>query len=101
MVIGALKQIAQKTNIIIIAIHHLNKTSAANNVINLHSLKGSSNVVQKADKVVLIKGNRNDPAREIISVKSRDEGQFKMLAKFDTTNMTFKQITNTGGINAV
>jgi len=101
VVIGALKQIAQKTNIIIIAIHHLNKTSAANNVINLHSLKGSSNVVQKADKVVLIKGNRNDPAREIISVKSRDEGQFKMLAKFDTTNMTFKQITNTGGINAV
>lgn len=92
VVIGALKQIAQKTNIIIIAIHHLNKTSAANNVINLHSLKGSSNVVQKADKVVLIKGNRNDPAREITSVKSRDEGQFKMLAAFNATNMTFKQI---------
>lgn len=95
-VIGALKQIAQKTNIIIIAIHHLNKTSAANNVITLHSLKGSSNVVQKADKVVLIKGNRNDAAREIISVKSRDEGQFKMLAAFNANNMTFNEI---GGNN--
>mgnify|MGYP003131956102 CR=1 FL=1 len=91
-VIGALKQIAQKTNIIIIAIHHLNKASAANNVINLHSLKGSSNVVQKADKVVLIKGNRDDPAREIMSVKSRDEGRFKMLAAFNANNMTFEQI---------
>jgi len=98
-VIGSLKQIAQKNNIIIIAIHHLNKTSAANNVINLHSLKGSSNIVQKADKVVLIKGNRNDPAREIMSVKSRDEGRFQMLASFNANNMTFQQIN--GGNNNV
>lgn len=92
-VIGALKGLAQKTNIIIIAIHHLNKSSATNNIINLHSLKGSSNVVQKADKVLLIKGNRNDSAREIKSVKSRDEGQFSMTAEFNTNNMQFNLLS--------
>ena len=92
IVIGALKQIAQKTNIIIIAIHHLNKSSASNNVINLHSLKGSSNVVQKADKVILIKGNRDDAVRIVSSVKSRDEGRFEMTAAFDTNTMQFNQI---------
>lgn len=97
-VIGALKALAQKTNIIIIAIHHLNKSSATNNIINLHSLKGSSNVVQKADKVLLIKGNRNDSAREITSVKSRDEGQFAMTAQFNTNNMQFNLL---GGIKNV
>ena len=92
VVIGALKQIAQKTNIIIVAIHHLNKTSASNNVINLHSLKGSSNVVQKADKVILIKGNRDDSLRVVQSVKSRDEGSFEMSATFDTNTMQFNLI---------
>ena len=71
---------------------------ATNNIINLHSLKGSSNVVQKADKVLLIKGNRNDSAREITSVKSRDEGQFAMTAQFNTNNMQFNLL---GGIKNV
>mgnify|MGYP003643376631 FL=1 len=97
VVIGALKQIAQKTNIIIIAIHHLNKSSASNNVINLHSLKGSSNVVQKADKVILIKGNRDDKLRLITSVKSRDEGKFEMTATFDTNTMQFNQLRSNNG----
>jgi len=93
IIIDNLKQMAQKNNIIIIAVHHLNKMSAATNTINVHSLKGSSNIVQKADKVLLIKGNRNETVRTICSEKSRDEARFEMTANFDGETMTFSQIT--------
>ena len=92
IIIGALKEIAQKHNIIIIAVHHVNKISAAGNTIALHSLKGSTNVVQKADKVIMVKGNRDEKARMITSEKSRDDGKFEMAALFDYETMTFRQV---------
>ena len=39
-IIDTLKQIAQKNHTIVFAIHHINKASASNNNISLHSLKG-------------------------------------------------------------
>ena len=90
IIIGALKEMAQKHNIIIIAVHHVNKISAAGNTIALHSLKGSTNVVQKADKVIMVKGNRDEKARVISSEKSRDDGKFEMTALFDYETMTFR-----------
>jgi len=92
IIIGALKEMAQKHNIIIIAVHHVNKISAAGNTIALHSLKGSTNVVQKADKVIMVKGNRDEKARVISSEKSRDDGKFEMTALFDYETMTFRQV---------
>ena len=92
IIIGALKEMAQKHNIIIIAVHHVNKISAAGNTIALHSLKGSTNVVQKADKVIMVKGNREEKARVITSEKSRDDGKFEMTALFDYETMTFRQV---------
>ena len=92
IIIGALKEMAQKHNIIIIAVHHVNKISAAGNTIALHSLKGSTNVVQKADKVIMVKGNRDEKARVITSEKSRDDGKFEMTALFDYETMTFRQV---------
>ena len=92
IIIDHLKQIAQKNNIIIIAIHHLNKASAVNNIINVHSLKGSSNIVQKADKVLMIKGDRLEQVRTICSEKSRDEGRFEMTVSFNPNTFTFKQL---------
>ena len=91
-IIGALKEMAQKHNIIIVAVHHVNKISAAGNTIALHSLKGSTNVVQKADKVIMVKGNRDEKARVITSEKSRDDGKFEMTALFDYETMTFIQV---------
>ena len=91
-IIGALKEMAQKHNIIIVAVHHVNKISAAGNTIALHSLKGSTNVVQKADKVIMVKGNRDEKARVITSEKSRDDGKFEMTALFDYETMTFRQV---------
>ena len=92
VIIDNLKQIAQKNNVIIIAIHHLNKSSAVNNTINVHSLKGSSNIVQKADKVLIIKGERSEIVRTICSEKSRDEGRFEMTVQFNPETFTFKQL---------
>ena len=92
IVIDGLKQIAQKNNIIIIAVSHLNKASAASNVVALHSLKGSSNLVQKADKVLVIKGERSEKVRTISSEKSRDEDRFEMTVFFNTDNFTFRKL---------
>ncbi len=92
MVIGALKEMAQKHNIIVFAVHHVNKVSAAGNTISLHSLKGSTNIVQKADKVLMVKGKRDERARIICSEKSRDEGRFEMTCAFDFETMTFKEL---------
>jgi len=91
VIIDALKGIAQRNNTTIFAIHHVNKASGQQNTIGLHSLKGSSNVVQKADKVIVLKGNRNEVYRTIVSEKSRDEGRFEMISVFDSETMTFKR----------
>ena len=90
-IIAALKEIAQKYNTIVFAVHHINKASAASNTFTLHSLKGSSNVVQKADKVIMIKGQRDELVRHICSEKSRDEGKFNLTCTFNPDTMTFTQ----------
>ena len=92
VVIDALKQIAQRNNTLIFAVHHLNKASAAQGTVGLHSLKGSSNVVQKADKVIVLKGNRNEVYRTIQSEKSRDDGKLEFVTEFQPETMTFKRI---------
>ena len=93
MKINALKSMAQKHNLIIFAIHHINKSSATSGQLGIHSLKGSSSVVQKADKVILIRGaNRDDKYRMIQSVKSRDENAFEMMAKFNYETMTYEKV---------
>ena len=96
IVIDTLKQIAQRNNTLIFAIHHLNKASAAQGTVGLHSLKGSSNVVQKADKVVVLKGNRNEQYRTVVTEKSRDDGRLELLTEFHPETMTFTKV-NLGG----
>ena len=58
----------------------------------MHSLKGSSNVVQKADKVMVVKGNRNEMHRTITSEKSRDEARFELVTTFQYKTMTFEKL---------
>jgi energy-coupling factor transporter ATP-binding protein EcfA2 len=91
-IIDTLKQIAQKNHTIVFAIHHINKASASNNNISLHSLKGSSNVVQKADKVIIIKGDESEKHRVIHSVKSRDEDKLELICHFNYETMSFEQL---------
>ena len=92
IIIDTLKGIAQRNNTLIFAIHHLNKASASQGTVGLHSLKGSSNVVQKADKVIVLKGNRHDNHRTVISEKSRDDGRLELITYFEPKTMTFRRL---------
>ena len=92
MKIDALKSIAQKHNTLVLAIHHINKNSAQAGNLGIHSLKGSSNVVQKSDKVIMIKGeSRDERLRLVQSVKSRDEAPFELMTEFDFETMTYRK----------
>ena len=70
----------------------MNKASASQGTVGLHSLKGSSNVVQKADKVIVLKGNRNEIYRTVMSEKSRDDGKLEFVTEFNPETMTFKKV---------
>ena len=58
---------------------------------NLHSAKGTSTVVQKADKVLTINGDEQHSDRMLYSEKNRDGGKLKMMFEFDKKHMLFKQ----------
>ena len=51
-----------------------------------------NNVVQKADKVIVLKGNRNEIYRTVMSEKSRDDGKLEFVTEFHPETMTFKRI---------
>ena len=91
IVIDGLKAIAQRSNTLVIAVHHVNKASASQGTIGLHSLKGSSNVVQKADKVLVVKGARNANERLVVSEKTRDGKRYELKTMFMPETMTFER----------
>ena len=90
-IINRLKALAINQDIIIIGVHHINKESAKNSWTDLHSAKGSSTVVQKADKVIAINGDRNKLLRFVNSEKSRDESRFKMTFEFQPQTFKWEQ----------
>ena len=92
IIIDGLKNIAQRNNTIVIAVHHVNKASAVGGQLGIHSLKGSSNIVQKADKVLMLKGARDDAYRTIKSEKSRDESSYELITKFVPETFTFEKV---------
>jgi archaellum biogenesis ATPase FlaH len=92
IIIGALKDIAKRQDCIVVAVHHINKDSAVNENINIHSAKGTTNTVQKADKVWTINDNgRNGNQRLLKSEKNRDGGFIKILFEFNKRHMKFDQ----------
>ena len=94
-IINQLKTIAQTRDTIVIAVHHLNKEGAKTNNPSLWDLKGSTNVVQKADKVLLLTGERQQPWRLLKTLKARDEGNLEIKFKMDFTTFQFNQVEDT------
>lgn len=90
-IIVKLKEIATNQSCIVIAVHHINKESAKNGIIDIHSAKGTSTVVQKADKVLTINGDENHPQRMLYSEKNRDGGKLKLMFEFNKKLMLFDQ----------
>tara|TARA_R110002033_G_C3809827_1_gene232048 strand:- start:311 stop:847 length:537 start_codon:yes stop_codon:yes gene_type:complete len=90
-IINGLKSTAQTQECIIIAVHHINKQAMHDGVTTITSLKGSTNVVQKADKVLAINGDNNENLRSLHSEKARDDGNIKIMFDFNKRDMTFNQ----------
>jgi len=99
-IINGLKAVAQSQECIIIAVHHVNKEAEHNGVVKMSNLKGTSNVSQKADKVLVINGERNELRRMISTEKARDEGYMQLMFEFSKTKMQFNQVSGAGGFNA-
>jgi hypothetical protein len=70
----------------------LNKEGARSMNPNLWDLKGSTNVVQKADKVLLLTGEREAPWRLLKTLKARDEGNMEIKFKMDFNTFQFIQL---------
>jgi len=86
-----LNRIAKERKVIICGIHHIakpprEKSGSRQTSIDVHSVKGSSNAEQKADKVIGISGIRESNYRTVESLKARDDNPFKvqMYVDFNT-----------------
>jgi predicted ATP-dependent serine protease len=84
----ALKQLAVKYNIILLAVHHIPKSKAEDaegrsRKLTKHSGAGSAAIEDKADKIILLEGNEKSPYRRISSAKARDESPFDTTLMFD------------------
>lgn len=95
----ALKDLAKKYKIIVIAIHHLNKAGAVTGEITMHSLKGPGEVYQKADHVLAITGRQEFALRTLKSLKGRDEEPLFMNFMHKHETMEFIQTSSEGHLS--
>lgn len=89
-VIERLRLVAQRHDVIVIAIHHINKSSAKENRVDLNSLTGNRANVTKMDHVFAIVGDRFSQFRSFRVLKSRDSEPFRMNLLFDGSRMMFE-----------
>ena len=97
-VINQLKDIAMEQEIIMLGVSHISK-GASNQLsegqrLTIHSAKGSSDIEQKADKVISFEGDRNmGTKRRIEALGSRDETGFDITVNFDWRTFNFTKRT--------
>lgn len=89
-----LKQMAIELKVIVIAIHHISKHAAIDEMgkskaLTVHSGKGASAVEQKADKVIGIEGDRDNPYRTVRTLKSRNQSPFNATFLYDWEKWRF------------
>lgn len=92
-----LRDVTRELKTIIFPIHHINKNSAQDQdgrrrSMTIHSGKGSSAFEQKADKIISIEGERDQPARTVKSLGARDESPFTTTVYFDTATFKLRNI---------
>ena len=91
-VILGLREIANRSNTIILAISHISK-GASRDYLDVHSAKGNSVIEQKADKILGIEGDKDiSDKRFIKSIASRDEHSFALTLKFNYNTFSFKEL---------
>ncbi len=87
------KTLATKYKMIVIAINHIPKTvSGSSKKLTQHSGKGSGDLENMSDHVIMIEGNSNNDNRTISAGKARDEAKFQLPFKYDWNTFTYKYI---------
>ena len=97
--IAALREIAQRQNLIVIAISHIPKSKSdrvrqTNGKLHKHSGMGSAAIGQKADHVWSLDGLETSNTRHFYSSKSRDNQPFDTQITFDFNTFNFTQVIN-------
>ena len=89
-----MKQIAEETETIIGAVHHIRKPQDDNTPvkITLHQGKGSGSYSQKPDVVIGIEGDRRQTLRTIKILKGRDDAPFEVIQQVDMNTFQFKNL---------
>ena len=95
--IAALREIAQRQNLVVIAISHIPKSESdrirqTNGRLHKHSGMGSAAIGQKADHVWSLDGLENSNTRQFYSTKSRDNNPFNTTLTFDFNTFHFSQV---------
>jgi len=89
---------ANRTDTIIIGVHHITKSAGVNDKgepkeLTVHSGKGSSAIEQKSDRMIAIEGSRQTNVRLIRSLKTRDDESFAIQLQFNaSTNFRMEQL---------
>ena len=96
-IINFLNDLAKRHSIIVIGIHHLNKTAGMEaryeEKISMHGLKGVSDLYQKSDQVLALLGSPETNFRKLVSLKTRDENPIKVFFQWETKTFVFYPIT--------
>ena len=95
--IAALREIAQRQNLVVIAISHIPKSESdrirqTNGRLHKHSGMGSAAIGQKADHVWSLDGLETSNRRHFYSTKSRDNQPFSTSITFDFNTFNFTQV---------
>jgi archaellum biogenesis ATPase FlaH len=83
-IIEEMRRIAQEHDIIVIGIHHINKSSSKEGTLDLNSLTGNRANVTKMDHVLGLQGDRFSKARQLKTMKTRDGEPITIPLFFDT-----------------
>ena len=96
VIANALKDMAMKEDVIVIAIHHISKYSSTRlsegQKLDVHSGKGNSSIEQKSDQYIAfesVDGDASKKKRTVRSLKARDESMFELALKFNYETFTF------------
>jgi archaellum biogenesis ATPase FlaH len=82
--IEEMRRLAQEHDIIVIGIHHINKSSSKEGVLDLNSLTGNRANVTKMDHVLGLQGDRFSKVRQLKTMKTRDGEPITIPLVFDT-----------------
>ena len=91
-IINELREIVDTMNVMVIGVSHITKQDSRMGILNVHSGKHSSSIAQKADKVIGLEGSKDSVTRAISSLKSRDEGSFRLLCEFNPSTFEYKEM---------